>query len=48
MTFEQFKSRYLLKLTEQGLASNDIEIIKLYIAVKVFKGFEEKAAKRRG
>lgn len=35
MTFEQFKSRYLLKLREQGLTTNDEEVRKMYIAATI-------------
>lgn len=46
MTFEQFKSRYLLKLREHGLASNDIEVKKLFIAATVLSEHQAKQLKR--
>ncbi len=46
MTFEQFKSRYLLKLKEQGLASTDTEVKKLFIAAAVLLEHQAKQVKR--
>ncbi len=46
MTFEQFKARFLLKLKEQGLASNDIEVLKIFTAVSVLNEYQEKQNKK--
>ncbi|MRX54835.1 hypothetical protein GJU41_12705 [Bacillus idriensis] len=46
MTFEQFKSRYKLKLAEIGLTTNDEEMAKMFVAATVLRDYDLKQMKK--
>lgn len=46
MTFEQFKSRYKLKLAELGLTTNDEEMAKMFVAATVIRDHDIKQDKK--